>query len=70
MSGYVARNGDTANSAQVDIPVALAGANVAVGGGAYRWKQSHVAEQQWAVVEKYCVECHNTDDLAGGRAFD
>ena len=59
MSGFVARVGDTAISAKVVIPVALVGAIAAVGGGVYWWKQSHVAEQQWAVVEKYCVECHN-----------
>ena len=28
------------------------------------------SESQWAVVQKYCVECHNQDDLAGDRAFD
>ena len=70
MSGFVARIGDTAISAKVVIPIALVGAVAAAGGGVYWWKQSHVAEQQWAVVEKYCVECHNKDDLAGGRAFD
>ena len=26
--------------------------------------------EQWAVVDKYCVECHNDIDLAGGFAFD
>jgi hypothetical protein len=50
--------------------VALVGVVAAVGGGAYWWNQSRTADQQWAVVEKYCVECHNRDDLAGGRAFD
>ncbi len=40
------------------------------GGGFYVWKQAHRAETQWAVVEKYCFDCHNRDDLAGGRAFD
>ncbi len=60
----------TAIAAKVVIPVALVGVAAAIGGGAYWWKQSHTVEQQWAVVEKYCVECHNRDDLAGGRAFD
>ena len=47
------------------------GAVVAVGGGAYWWwKQAHTADEQWAVVEKYCIECHNRDDRAGERAFD
>ena len=52
------------------MPVVLVGVVAAVGGGAYWWKRSHTAEQQWAVVEKYCFECHNRDDLAGDRAFD
>jgi hypothetical protein len=42
----------------------------AAGVGFYAWNQSHRAETQWAVVEKYCFDCHNRDDLAGGRAFD
>jgi hypothetical protein len=46
------------------------GAVAAIGGGAYWWTESHAAEQQWAVVETYCVDCHNRDDMAGGRAFD
>jgi mono/diheme cytochrome c family protein len=51
--------------------VALVGAVAAVvGGGLHVWRQSHEAEAQWAVVEQYCFECHNRDDLAGGRAFD
>jgi hypothetical protein len=25
---------------------------------------------RWAVIEKYCYECHNTTDWAGGAAFD
>jgi len=27
-------------------------------------------EAQWALVEQYCVECHNETDLAGDIAFD
>jgi hypothetical protein len=34
------------------------------------WPQAHSSTEQWAVVEKYCFECHNRDDLAGDRAFD
>ena len=26
--------------------------------------------KQWAIVDRYCVECHNDVDLAGGFAFD
>ena len=28
------------------------------------------AHAQWNLVEKYCFECHNTEDWAGGAAFD
>lgn len=28
------------------------------------------APKHWSVLEKYCVECHNTEDWAGGVAFD
>ena len=48
----------------------LLGVAVAAGGGLYVWRQAHTAQAQWAVVERYCFDCHNRDDLAGGRAFD
>jgi mono/diheme cytochrome c family protein len=63
-------SGGIAIFAKVLIPVALVGVVAAVGGGAHLWTQGHHAKAQWAVVEKYCFECHNRDDLAGGRAFD
>ena len=50
--------------------MAVVAAAAAVGGGLYAWREAHVGEAQWAVVNRYCVECHNRDDLAGGRAFD
>ena len=28
------------------------------------------ADQQWAVIEEYCMNCHNLDDYSGGLAFD
>ena len=34
------------------------------------WTHVGSNEPQWPVVEKYCFECHNRDDLAGNRAFD
>jgi hypothetical protein len=52
------------------IPIVLLGAATAGGAAFYVWNDAHNAEQQWAVVEKYCFECHNQDDLAGGKAFD
>jgi len=32
--------------------------------------QSHGSAQQWAVIKKYCFECHNYTEMAGNRAFD
>jgi hypothetical protein len=31
---------------------------------------SDVATQKWALLDKYCSKCHNTQDWAGGIAFD
>ena len=28
------------------------------------------AEPNWGVIGEYCAKCHNTDDWAGGIAFD
>jgi len=28
------------------------------------------AHARWGLIEKYCYECHNTTDWAGGAAFD
>jgi hypothetical protein len=47
------------------------GVAAAAGGGAFVWMHSGPSgASQWAVVERYCIECHNEDDLAGARAFD
>jgi hypothetical protein len=47
------------------------GVAAAAGGGALFWLHSGPSgASQWAVVERYCIECHNEDDLAGDRAFD
>jgi hypothetical protein len=49
----------------------LLGVLAAAGGGALFWLHSGPSgASQWAVVERYCIECHNEDDLAGDRAFD
>src|SRR5215831_5674730 len=29
-----------------------------------------VATEKWAFLDKYCSKCHNTQDWAGGVAFD
>jgi len=64
-------SGVIAISAKLVIPAALVGV-IAVAGGGYFfvWNEAHQREAQWAVVDKYCFECHNRDDLAGNRAFD
>jgi mono/diheme cytochrome c family protein len=28
------------------------------------------ADQQWGLIEEYCMNCHNLDDYSGGLAFD
>jgi hypothetical protein len=48
-------------------------AAIAVTGGAaglWVWHDSHREHEAWAVVENYCLDCHNAVDLAGERAFD
>jgi hypothetical protein len=51
------------------LAVVLLGATVA-GGLAVLRARGPSPEAQWAVVQQYCVECHNENDLAGGQAFD
>jgi hypothetical protein len=48
----------------------LLGVAAAAGGAVLLWTHSASTGSQWAVVERYCFECHNRDDLAGDRAFD
>jgi hypothetical protein len=40
--------------------------------GVLAWRQLSTpsAEQQWAVVDRYCSECHNAAELAGGLSFE
>jgi hypothetical protein len=46
------------------------GAVAAVGAAAFVWLQSAHDEAHWRVIEQYCFDCHNGQDMAGGRAFD
>jgi hypothetical protein len=55
---------------KVAIPVALLGVAAAVGVAVVLWPQTHSQKEQWAVVKKYCFECHNYTEMAGNRAFD
>src|SRR5688572_20272357 len=41
------------------IPVALLGVATAAGAGVLFWAHAPSTGSQWAVVEKYCFECHN-----------
>jgi hypothetical protein len=34
------------------------------------WTHSVAPESQWPVIERYCFDCHNRVELAGGVAFD
>jgi hypothetical protein len=47
------------------IPVVLAADEAAAGGNAAQEKfdaWSKNSDQQWALLEKYCMECHNNSD--------
>ena len=60
-------------SRKVIIPVAVVGVAAFAGAGALAWRH-HVEvpsnRQEWAVVKKYCFECHNYTEQAGGRSFE
>src|SRR5262245_26002697 len=49
----------------------IAGALAAAGAAALVWtlRSRAPAERQLAVLDRYCVGCHNDDDLAGGISF-
>jgi len=32
--------------------------------------EEKVAQQQWSIVQSYCTECHNSNDLAGDFSFE
>ncbi len=54
--------------------VGLAGAAVVLGAGAWAIHRSDLfgpsPAEQWAMVETYCVDCHNRAEAAGGLAFE
>ena len=47
-----------------------AGAVVASGLFALQYSRTHGDEAQWAVVERYCVDCHNDVELTGDLSFE
>jgi hypothetical protein len=60
-------------SRKLAIPVTLLGVVAIAGAGAFAWRH-HARlpsnQQEWAVVKKYCFECHNYTEQAGGRSFE
>ncbi len=50
--------------------IALVGLLAAAGGAALLYRLHGGDSDHWAVVERYCFDCHNRLDMAGGRAFD
>jgi hypothetical protein len=66
------KSGVTAISPKFAIPAALlgVGAAVGVGVGVVSWQHSQAKEANWSVVKKYCFDCHNSAEAAGGRSFD
>jgi hypothetical protein len=59
-------------SRKLAIPAVAAGAVIAIGAALFVWPhaQANARRQEWGVIQKYCFDCHNHDDLAGDRAFD
>ncbi len=44
---------------------------VALMAGASQWASAQaVPAAHWDTLQKYCLGCHNTDDWAGGLAFE
>src|SRR5499427_8872956 len=60
-------------SRKLVIPVALVGVVAVAGAGAFAWRHHEQVpsnQQEWAVVKKYCFECHSYTEQAGGRSFE
>ena len=53
----------------VGVGVAVLSATAAVCLGATA-ERAPLAPKHWGVLNQYCVKCHNTEDWAGGVAFD
>ncbi len=52
------------------IKLALLSAVAIAGGAVFVWLQSAHDAASWAMIEENCFDCHNSQDLAGGKAFD
>ena len=60
-------------SRKLAIPISVLGVVAVAGAGALAWRHHADApsnQQEWAVVKKYCFECHNYTEQAGGRSFE
>jgi Protein of unknown function (DUF1592)/Protein of unknown function (DUF1588)/Protein of unknown function (DUF1585)/Protein of unknown function (DUF1587)/Protein of unknown function (DUF1595) len=57
-------------AAVVAVCVTLLSATAAVCLGAMPTEQAPPPPKHWGVLDQYCVKCHNTEDWAGGVAFD
>src|SRR5690606_31957536 len=62
--------GDAAIASKLVISLSALGVAVAAGGAAVLYKKAHSIEPQWAVIEQYCVDCHDAAEKAGDRNFD
>ncbi|MEK9648603.1 MAG: hypothetical protein VW337_05760 [Gammaproteobacteria bacterium] len=36
----------------------------------FQVQSASIDDQQWAVIDSYCTDCHNLEDFSGGFAFD
>jgi hypothetical protein len=50
--------------------IGLAAGAAILGLPSHAAQSSEEAHARWTVIERYCLECHNTTDWAGGVAFD
>jgi hypothetical protein len=50
----------------------FAAAVLALLGGVYWWQRAGTpsVEQQWAMLDRYCTECHNEAEVAGGLSLE
>jgi hypothetical protein len=50
--------------------VAVPAIAVAIGGGVFLKMRAGHDQAEWSVLKRYCFDCHNYEEQAGGRAFD
>ena len=62
--------GGSAIASKLVISLSALGVAAAVGGAVVLFEKARTVEPQWAVIEQYCVDCHDGAERAGGRDFD